>query len=237
MTGKPGRCKVCDHKKSADIDKALRAGEHITELAKKYKISRSTLSKHKKEHMGKVLNVAGRKGLICIEELLIQLTENMKFMRKMMYACDDWLKDPEDPDKYFIGERSSEIEITYLEKNEETGRYNQVPKKATLQEIIDANDAEGHYMIMKLQSTASDPRELLLKSVNKLEKSVEIVMKIAQSDKENTFKNKAMDDLSGSKVKSITMEEEMKILTKRVTVAYQAEDSDSLMKLTGMDQL
>ena len=211
MAGIEGSCKVCNHKKVALIDQLLRAGESMVSLSKKYGISRGTLGKHKSEHIGKVLSIEGKKGLISADELLLQTTENMQFVRKMMYACDEWLKDPDDHDKYFLGARGTEVDITYLEKNDE-GRYNQVPRKATLQELLDSIANDGHYMVMKLESSHSDPRELLLKAVTKLERTVEMILKLNQEQKENTFKNKAMDKLDGDKVTGISFEEEIKMI-------------------------
>lgn len=47
-----GTCKVCNSNRKLEIDKLLLAGEKIARIAKMYGVSRPTLIKHQKSHLG-----------------------------------------------------------------------------------------------------------------------------------------------------------------------------------------
>lgn len=56
----PKRCTICSHKRRLEIDRALVGGTPYRELVKRYGVSLGSLSRHRENHLVRVLRDAGR---------------------------------------------------------------------------------------------------------------------------------------------------------------------------------
>ncbi|RYG57149.1 hypothetical protein EON80_28595 [bacterium] len=105
-------------------------------------------------------------------ELIAELQKCIERVNLLSDACDDWLRDPDDPNRYFVGARSEDIKVVYEEEKE--GKT--IRKKAPLSELLAR--IEGRYTITAVETKHADPRELLLKSYDRLESRLELVAKL-----------------------------------------------------------
>lgn len=226
-------CKVCSHKKVAQINEKIRNGDSIASLSKLYGISRTTLAKHKNECMVKLLaEDKETMDAIVSDSLIKQVNVQIDLVHKLIGACDEWLTDPEDPTKYYLGPRGEEVDIAYQVTDSRTGEISKVQRKATLQELLQAIEGHG-YIIRGVKFNHSDPRELLIKAIGKLEGTVKMIHESSRQLIEWEHKKKALERLDGGD-NVVTVEEQISTITRRLTVASKKNDTESLMAQAGL---
>jgi len=167
--------------------------------------------------------------------MLKTIQKDMDLVHKMISACDRYLTDPDNPDEYFLGARGNEIDVVYNTIDEE-GKVNNQQKKASLQSLLDAVEGSDRFIVMSLSSKHSDPRDLLLKSADKFEKTAKMIMEAVQKLEENNFKNKAMRN-AGEEGGTVTFEETVKELTKRVVIASRGNENQKLAEIAELPEL
>lgn len=233
------KCKVCEHPKVDIINQQIISGDKsLSSLAKLYGMNRATLAKHRDNCLtGLMVKNEATKTALTEDILLKQVQSYMELVRKMILACDEWLTDPEDPTKYFIGARGEEIDVVYQEINPDNGRVDAVQRKATLQLLLDKIESSDRYIIRGVTSNHSDPRDLLLKAITKLENTVSLIHKSTQNLAEWEFKKKAMLKADGQDVNEISFEKQVETITEKVTVAFGKSNSDNLCKKAGLPEL
>lgn len=78
-------------------------------------------------------------------------------------ACDEYLKDPENPAKYDIGPRSEDVTVTFVERVGEDGR--EVKRKRKLSEILADLRQQPGITVRSAEIRHADIRELMLKTM------------------------------------------------------------------------
>jgi len=210
-------------------------GDSITSIVRLSGITRNTLLRHKSECMGGMLQrVNEEKGLVG-DSLIKQVEADITLVHKLVQACDAWLTDPDDPNKYFLGPRGEEIDITYQETDPETGRLEKIMKKASLQEMIHAVEAGG-FIIRNITTKQADPRELLLKSIGKLEGIVKMILETTQAELENKFKREALSK-AAKEGGTISIEKQISQITERVTIAMKSSNSEELCRMAELPEI
>ena len=233
--GKRKTCKVCDSRNLVNINRMLLDGATIVSIENLYGISRNTLLRHKKECMGAMLMEVKESKKLVGDSLVKQVEADIVLVHKLVKACDEWLTDPDDPTKYFLGPRGQEIDITYQETDPETGRLDKIMKKASLQEMMHAIESEG-IVIRNITTKQADPRELLLKAIGKLEGIVKMILETTQNEIENKHKRAAIDKASKDGG-MISFEKQISQITERVTIAMKGSNSEELCKLAELPEL
>jgi hypothetical protein len=181
-------CTVCDHPKVEEINRALVAGEAYRNVSLRFDTSVMALCRHKQQHLPDLLAKAqaereaaqGEALLDQVEQqeqkeqahaidVMAELSRCLDRVNKLFDACDEWLRDPEDPDRYTVEPRSEEVRVIYTE--DEDGR--QVRKKARLSELLDR--LNGHYNLWTVETKHADPRGLVLKTAERLQGHLQLV--------------------------------------------------------------
>jgi len=93
---------------------------------------------------------------------------------KLYDACDRFLQDPTDPTRYSIDPRASEVLVIYTEWSNGRPR----PAKATLQELLRKVAGITLGTVVSIQWAAKDPRDLVLRTAERLERQLEMVAKL-----------------------------------------------------------
>jgi DNA-binding Lrp family transcriptional regulator len=102
-----------------------------------------------------------------------ELSHSLENVRKLMDACDEWLQDADDPGKYDVGPRTSDVYVTYYELDIE-GRRKKVKK--ALSELIDI--VEKKFEFEATEYKVADPRELILKTAQETRATVTTVAEL-----------------------------------------------------------
>ena len=109
-----------------------------------------------------------------IDKIQAAIRHEMDRVGKVSDACDLWLTDPADPDKYIIEPRASELMVVYIETDPK-GR--QIRRKERLQKLLDRALGKDRN-VLEVNYRHADPRELLLKAVEKKTSLLELMAKI-----------------------------------------------------------
>lgn len=236
MADKRKKCKVCKHKKVALIDKKLRNGDSVNSIHKLFGVSRNTLSYHRDNCLTTLLMEDKEvQDSLLSDKLINQVNDQIALVQKMILACDDYLSDPEDPDKYYLGPRGDEVDIVYNEIDEETGRLLPSQRKATLQELLQSVES-GSYVVRGITHKHADPRDLLLKAIAKLETTAKFIYEGSQKLIEWEYKKQAMDKVS-KEGGTISFEKQVETITERVTIAMRESNTEELSKLAELPEL
>lgn len=230
------KCKACDSKRVAQLNKQLLNGDSISGISKLYGMSRDVIRRHKNECLGELLQEVVKEKQLAGDSLIKQVEADIDMVHKLVRACDEWLTDPDDPSKYFLGPRGEEIEITYQEKDTGTDRLLPTMRKASLQEMIDTVEKNGHFVVRNITTKHADPRELLLKAIAKLEGIVKMILDTTMAEIENKHKRTAMDKAQ-SEGKTISFEKEINQITERVIIAMKSSNTEELSKKAGLPEL
>ena len=183
----PGRRWTIDtHPDRAKIIKAICAGkDSMRGIAKHYDISASNVTRYLEERLSEKAALArAHQDREEGQAVLDQLREVMGRMKKLYDACDDYLKDPENPDRYELGPRSWEVDIVYRTVEEDTGHM--ITRKEGLQAILDKLDQRG-YQPWEVRMKQADPRRLIVETAGALTRQLELMAKIEGAIAETTI--------------------------------------------------
>lgn len=108
--------------------------------------------------------------------LMGKLDEIQDYLTKLINACDEWLTDPNDKDKYFLGDRADELTVVWLEE-QANGKI--AKKRDTLQHLLDVSlNTERGKALQYVQTGRTDTRKLMLESLRVAQQQIELIAKI-----------------------------------------------------------
>ncbi len=110
--------------------------------------------------------------------LLDRIEPVIEKVERLFEAFDEWLRDPADKSKYFVGPRAEEVMVvsTHIEKNDK-GKEITVKTKRPLSSWVTAIEEQGEDLLT-LQWTSQDPRALMLKTAETLNKHMDFLAKL-----------------------------------------------------------
>jgi len=174
-------CSICGHDQRDVIDKLLVSGSlSIRRIAARFIVSATSLRRHKEKHIPAGLAIAQQvTDVTRAVNLREELQECVTRVRKLSDACDVWLRDPEQPDRYSVDPRAEDISVIYSELNAEGKRVRHKAKLSTLLSKV-SDRAETPPMFEMVESKSADPRELILKAAGRLEGQLTILVKLLE---------------------------------------------------------
>jgi len=164
------------------IEQELAEGVPIRTLSERYGIHRSSLERYKKTRLPMVLvEAVERRNITNAEEVFTIILKTVQRMEKLSDSCDEYLRDPKEPGKYYIGPQADEIQVVY--KKEiilPNGEARVMRKKDTLQDLLFQVEQSGNF-VQELKGAQTDPRILLVKSSEMLTKQMEMLVQAWKS--------------------------------------------------------
>ena len=169
----PRVCTICKSKQRTEIERALVAGTPMPELAALYRVSEDALLRHRANHLpASMLKSQEAKDTLHSIDVMQELQNCIERVNLLSDACDRWLRDPDDPSRYDVGPRAEDVKVSY----EELSGERVIRKKAPLSELL--AKIEGRFTTVTVETKHADPRELLLKSYDRLQGRLELVAKL-----------------------------------------------------------
>lgn len=174
-----GTCSICTDTQRAAINRALVAGESLRNIAKQFSVSYSALNRHKKNHLPSTLVEAkAAQDTADAIDVMAELERCFQRVNLLFDACDRWLRDADDPTRYDIGPRAEELTVTYEDVLENSnGDPYTVRRKRKLSELLPTIESETRTITM-VETKYADPRELVLKTANRLQGQMELLSKL-----------------------------------------------------------
>ncbi len=161
------------HPKRKIIEQELAEGLPIRAISKKYNISRQALDGYKRNRLPKkLIKSVERQDLTDAQHLFQVILKACQRMEKLSDACDEYLQDPDDVTKYFLGEHEQEIMVVG-ERVDEKGKRFRVKKPLSV--IMRELEGQG-YEIERFKSNITDPRMLLVRTSEALTKQMETLV-------------------------------------------------------------
>ena len=166
------------HPKKKAIVKDILRGVPDHTIALKYDISDMNVRRYRNGKLMKLCAEVLAEDKNDAEQLLTRVEPIIRKVEMMFEAFDEWLKDPENGSKYFIGPRSEEVLVvsTHIEEDSR-GNEKTIKEKHPLSYWITKIEGKGEE-IMSLQWLSQDPRALFLKTAETLTKQLDFLAKL-----------------------------------------------------------
>jgi hypothetical protein len=110
-------------------------------------------------------------------DALEQLNLNLLRINLLIDACDDWLRDAKEPNRYDIGPRAYEVLVTFFELPDPEGKSKKA--KATLEALLARVEQRG-LQIEKAETKTVDPRSLILSTLAESRQIIGLCVELAQ---------------------------------------------------------
>lgn len=170
-------CTVCASSNRATIDDALVSGRSMRDIAGQFALSRSAVARHRAHVSASLIVVREEHERLRTGSLMAEIERTYATARKLADACDRWLADPEDPERYDIGPRSEEVEVICQTAGEDgTPRTT----RRRLADILAQLEGAG-YPVVRVEMSHADPRELILKAGQSLTRQMQLVLSLYES--------------------------------------------------------
>jgi hypothetical protein len=172
----PRACTICIHPDRPAIDMALVNERAIRETSAIFRVSEDALSRHRSEHIPAALaRVAEADKTASALDVKTELRRCFERVNLLFDACDRWLRDADDPSRYDIGPRASEMLVTYATIDETTGKTSM--RKEPLSRLLGRVEGLG-ITTVAVETKHADPRELVLKTADRLRTQAELLAKL-----------------------------------------------------------
>ncbi len=144
-------------------------------IADRFSVSKTALVRHKADHLPAALTQAKEAADTARAiDVMAELRRCFDRINKLFDACDAWLTDPDDPASYTLEPRADEISVVYLEQGEDGKPVTRKAKLATMLGRL----KESGFSVVRWESKHADPRDLILKTADRLQGNLELVAKL-----------------------------------------------------------
>jgi hypothetical protein len=175
--GQGRRYTVDTHPDRDKIIKAIiRGDQSLRNIGKQYGVSIACIAGYLKDKLAvQSAKVLAREGDKNGKSLLGRVETIMTRMQKLYDACDDYLQDPQNGEKYYLGPRAHELQVVYEEPAGKKTRR----RKASLDYLLKTKIAKNK-LPLEVSSKYADPRKLIIDTAAVLSKQLELIGKITQ---------------------------------------------------------
>lgn len=188
-------CTICRDPRRAEINEALatKAGSY-RQIAERFSLNISTVFRHEKHVPAYVAKGARLVDLSNAEKVGRLMEETASGAKRLYDACEEWLRDPENPEKYYLGPRGEDIwvllEWTTLDVDGKAIRHR---SKDLLHNIIQKIEDRTGRTVTNTSWKHADPRELILKASANLKDLIDTIVKIQAEAREQRRENLMTD--------------------------------------------
>jgi len=159
------------------IQDIIKGQKSLRSISKQYDINIASVSRYLSEKLAdRAAKVLAERHQKDGTDFIAEALQQDERVQKLLDACDDYLRDPEDPSRYELGPRSWEIDIVYRTVEPDTDKM--ITRKESLQALLDKIDKAG-YQPWEVRMKQADPRKLLLEASTNLRATLELRAKLA----------------------------------------------------------
>ena len=216
MSGKAK--KINQHPQRLLIERDILRGLSYREIAEAYstddyKLSRETVRRYSEAKLPQLISKAE---LSTVEGIIDRITTLLTTIEELYSSICNYLEDPDNKGHICFNPQDEELKITYTEHNEGD---KPIRKVATLRELLNRVEAKG-YIVQSVLFKGTDPRTLLLKTTETLNRQLELLCK-AKGFMKDTFPSEPTDEDD-----SMTQEEFINLI--RETIGQYPEALEAL---------
>jgi len=193
--GRP--CSICTHEERESIDRDLLKGVSYRRIAARTGAAATSLRRHKHAHLAAAMAAGAQRRERAITETAIELAQDdargavlhaaglraeleqcFLRLRKMFDAADRWLTDPAEPSEYWLGPRSEDVGVVYVEMVGDPPLPVRSREKLStlLERLADAGQVGDSLVTVEVRH--ADIRTLALGIAKRMESSMSLVGKL-----------------------------------------------------------
>lgn len=174
----PRVCTICGHNDRQAMESLLATGKTYRGIARTFSVSEDAITRHVKTCIPAALEALRQSqrvesGLVVEDEV----QRVFRRLNKLLDACDEWLTDPDAPEKYTLEPRDNEIDITFLDPTDTDSEGRPKRKRTKLRELVARVEGE-QYEVLLIESKHADPRELVVKTAAQISNHLELYGKL-----------------------------------------------------------
>jgi len=163
------------HPQAEQIRRELAENVQIASISKKYGIHRNALTFYRKNRMPEqVVKAVEKRDLTNAEELFQIILKTVRYMETLSASCDAELRDPDNPELYYMGTRAEDVDVIWEEPIETASGVIFKKHRDKLQDMIDKNMSGGNLISTRISKT--DNSVLLIKSSDTLTKQMDMLV-------------------------------------------------------------
>jgi transposase len=153
------------------------------EVARKYQLTPSVVIKYVASRLAGQVSAALLEEDVSVGKTILERIERvLEKLEKLYAACDEYLRDPENPGKYCLGPRSWELDVVYRVMD---GKGKVCLRKQRLDRLLETTGLPVHEVVSKL----NDPRKFLIDTAAVMGKQLELIAKIQGTLRESVQNN------------------------------------------------
>lgn len=174
---------LIEHPKREELDKDVFSDLPVKVIAEKYGATVAAVKKYQSLLNQKTGMAMTERSLEKGEYVLDNIENVMNRLRAMLDACDEWLRDPDEPHKYNLGPRSFEVEVVYEEESKKpTKESSTVRRKALLSDLLKQTNKD----VVEIRYKHADPRQILTTVADSVERQLRLLSQIQGKIKSDT---------------------------------------------------
>jgi transposase len=172
----PRQSAIGTHPQKDAIEKAIIDGISYRKIRQQFGVSETSVCRYIEKYLLPRMSAAlkrqeEREGL----SLLQRVEKIIERLQKMYDACDEYLRDPDNSEKYYLGPRAWEIDIIYRAVEPDTDKM--IIRKESLDTLLRKLDSEG-YQPWEVKFKQADPRNLVIQTANALNRQLETIARL-----------------------------------------------------------
>jgi hypothetical protein len=170
------RSVIDNHPKKQEIIEALTANiESLGKISQRYGVGVSVLSKYRSHKLvPHVEKKEKREEVERAEYIYDTIGEIMGKLKKMLAACDEYLADPVNGQKYYLGPHDSDLRVVY----DYVSNGRRVQKSEELRSLIGRMEPELDINVIQVNYKYADPRRLILHTADSVNKQLDLLARL-----------------------------------------------------------
>jgi hypothetical protein len=164
------------HPKRDQVIKALVAGTPQRTISDRFGIPKTSLQHYLAEHLApQAAEAIVQRRLETGKDILDELDRIMGVMNRLYSAAEEYLQDPENPGKFYLGPRDWEVDVVVQDRREKKP----ILRRVRLDDLLDeALKKHPQLALVSAHYHHSDPRDTIVKVASVLTKQLELVGRI-----------------------------------------------------------
>lgn len=165
---------VDKHPQKKEIIKAILNGVPERKIATQYDLSDKAVNRYKNGKLMKMLaEIWSEQHTEASKNLVDRYEEIAVMLRKQLLACEEWLQDPVNADKYTVAPRDNEVHVvTQWQKDGKICR-----DKELLSDVIKEIREHGKN-VLKVQFNSTDTRKIILETAKVLQTDLDYIARL-----------------------------------------------------------
>ncbi|CAN5278559.1 hypothetical protein BH10ACI1_BH10ACI1_26160 [soil metagenome] len=186
------KCSICSHEKVKQMNSLINRGQLSFRAISRHFCGNDSMRDALRRHTENCLKL--ELGALIKDNRIEQAidyrkerAEAMHRVKKMVEACEDWMTDPADAQKFTLAPRADDLQVVYDDWNV-MFQGKPTRKKTMLSELLEDLHRDHNIQAVKIINTQMDNRKVFLEALKNLDTKLDAIAKtegLYQQDRQN----------------------------------------------------